>query len=80
MPRKIQTNLKKILPPTQYSIDEIFNRLKKIQKPITIKDLKKERQEIKKANKSIKIRKRTNKTRKWTNKKYNTTQTRKFCW
>ena len=64
MPRKIQTNLKKILPPTQYSIDEIFNRLKKIQKPITIKDLKKERQEIKKANKSIKIRKRTNKTRK----------------
>ena len=33
---------------TQYSMDEIFNRIKKIQKPITIEDLKDEIQEIKK--------------------------------
>ena len=28
------------IKPTQYSMDEIFNRFKKIQKPITIEDLK----------------------------------------
>ena len=27
---------------TQYSMDEIFNKLKKIQNPITIEDLKEE--------------------------------------
>ena len=36
------------IKPTQYSMDEIFNRLKKTQKPITIEDLKKEIQKIKK--------------------------------
>ena len=36
------------IKPTQYSMDEIFNRFKKIQKPITIEDLKEEIQEIKK--------------------------------
>ena len=46
-------------------MDEVFNIFKKIQKPITIEDLKEEIQEIKKPNRSIK-------TRKWTNKKYNT--------
>ena len=50
------------IKPTQYSMDENFNRFKKIQKPITIEDLKEEIQEIKKANRSI--RKRINKTRK----------------
>ena len=34
--------------PTQYSMDEIFNRFKKSQKPITNEDLKEEIQEIKK--------------------------------
>ena len=38
----------------QYSMDEIFNKFKKIQKPITIEDLK---EEIKKTNKAIKTRK-----------------------
>ena len=38
----------------QYSMDEIFNKLKKIQKLITIEDLK---EEIKKANRAIKTRK-----------------------
>ena len=35
------------IKPTQYSMDEFFNRLKKTQKPITIKDLEEEIQEIK---------------------------------
>ena len=35
------------IKPTQYSINEIFNRFKKIQRPITIKDLQEEIQEIK---------------------------------
>ena len=39
-------------------MDEIFNRIKKIQKPITIEDLKDEIQEIKKKeNRSTKTRK-----------------------
>ena len=38
----------------QYSMDEIFNKFKKIQKPITIEDLK---EEIKKTNKAIQTRK-----------------------
>ena len=38
----------------QYSMDEIFNKFKKIQKLITIEDLK---EEIKKANRAIKTRK-----------------------
>ena len=45
------------IKPTQYSMDENFNRFKKIQKPITIEDLKEEIQEIKKPNRSIKTRK-----------------------
>ena len=38
-------------------MDEIFNKLKNIQKLITIEDLKEEIQEIKKPNRSIKTRK-----------------------
>ena len=36
------------IKPNQYSMDEIYNRFKKIQRPITIKDLQEEIQEIKK--------------------------------
>ena len=50
------------IKPTQYSMDEIFNRFKKIQKPITIEDLQEEIQKIKKQidqlkqeNKQIKL-------------------------
>ena len=35
------------IKPTQYSMDEIYNRFKKTQRPITIKDLKEEIKEIK---------------------------------
>ena len=46
------------IKPTQYSMDEIYNRFKKTQRPITIKDLEEDRNtRNKKANKSIKIRK-----------------------
>ena len=59
------------IKPTQYSMDEIYNRFKKTQKPITIKDLEEEIQEIKKQinqlkleNEQIKTRKQADKTRK----------------
>ena len=35
------------IKPTQYSMDEIYNRFKKTQRPITIKDLKEDIKEIK---------------------------------
>ena len=35
------------IKPTQYSMDEIYNRFKKTQRPITIKDLEEEIKEIK---------------------------------
>ena len=35
------------IKPTQYSMDKIYNRFKKIQRPITIEDLKEEIQKIK---------------------------------
>ena len=36
------------IKPTQYSMDEIYNRFKNTQRPITIEDLKEEIQKIKK--------------------------------
>ena len=44
---KKNSNKTQEINPTQYSMDEIYNRFKKIQRPITIKDLQKEIQEIK---------------------------------
>ena len=49
-PNSHKKNLNKTqeINPTQYSMDEIYNRFKKIQKPIIIEDLEEEIQEINK--------------------------------
>ena len=39
---KKKSNKTQEIRPAQYSMDEIFNKFKKIQKPITIEDLKEE--------------------------------------
>ena len=43
------------IKPTQYSMDEIYNKFKKTQRPITIKDLEEEIQEIKKQINQLKL-------------------------
>ena len=48
------TNKTQEIIPTQCYMDEIFNRFKKIQKPINIEDLKDEIQEIRKEIEQLK--------------------------
>ena len=54
------------IKPTQYLMDEIFNRFKKIQRPITIEDLKEEIKKIKKQIDQLKQENEQIKQEKWT--------------